>query len=97
MKTMLLFVMVLLAMVAFEASAFAQTAPKEGVAAGASGGGSVKSRFYDFSDQLIDGDIKKPTTLYTDARQRVKFDRLLRLKKSFLQPMLQSAKEQVFK
>ena len=60
-------------------------------------GGGVKSKFYDFSDQLIDGDIKKPTTLYTDARQRVKFDRLLRLKKSFLQPMLQTAKEQSFK
>lgn len=59
--------------------------------------GGVKSKFYDFSDQLIDGDIKKPTTLYTDARQRVKFDRLLRLKKSFLQPMLQTAKEQAFK
>ncbi|MBL6974578.1 MAG: hypothetical protein ISR64_02495 [Deltaproteobacteria bacterium] len=57
----------------------------------------VKSKFYDFSDQLIDGEIKKPTTLYTDSRQRVKFDRLLRLKKSFLQPMLQTAKEQVFK
>ena len=49
------------------------------------------------SNQLIDGEIKKPTTLYTDSRQRVKFDRLLRLKKSFLQPMLQTAKEQVFK
>lgn len=57
----------------------------------------VKSKFYDFSDQLIDGDIKKPTTLYTDARQRVKFDRLLNLKKSFIQPMLQTAKEQTFK
>ncbi|NOZ02952.1 MAG: hypothetical protein GXP54_13845 [Deltaproteobacteria bacterium] len=60
-------------------------------------GGGVKSKFYDFSDQLIDGEIKKPTTLYTDARQRVKFDRLLSLKKSFMQPMLQTAKEQVFK
>lgn len=59
--------------------------------------GGVKSKFYDFSDQLIDGDIKKPTTLFTDARQRVKFDRLLKLKKSFMEPMLQTAKEQVFK
>ncbi len=65
-----------------------QTPPKKG---------EVKSKFYDFSDQIIDGEIKKPTTLYTDARQRVKFDRLLRLKKSFLEPMLQTAKEQVFK
>lgn len=66
----------------------AQPAPRKG---------EVKSKFYDFSDQVIDGEIKKPTTLYTDARQRVKFDRLLRLKKSFLEPMLQTAKEQVFK
>lgn len=57
----------------------------------------VKSKFYDFSDQLIDGDIKKPTTLFTDARQKVKFDRLLRLKKSFLEPLLETAKENSFK
>ena len=42
-----------------------------------------KAKFYDFSEQLIDGDIKKPTALYTDARQQVKFERLLKLKKSF--------------
>jgi len=56
-----------------------------------------KSKFYDFSDQLIDGHIKKPTTLYTDARQKVKFDRLIRLKKSFLPTLYQSAKEKIFK
>ena len=44
----------------------------------------VKSKFYDFSEQLIDGEIKKPTALYTDSRRKVKFDRLLRLKKSFM-------------
>lgn len=59
--------------------------------------GGVKSKFYDFSDQLIDGDIKKPTTLFTDARQKVKFDRLLRLKKSFLEPLMETAKETSFK
>ena len=37
----------------------------------------VKSKFYDFNDQIIDGQIKKPTTLYTDARDKVKFDRLI--------------------
>ena len=30
-----------------------------------------KAKFYDFSEQLIDGEIKKPTTLYTDARKQV--------------------------
>jgi len=86
MRRFIFVVLSVLAALAMAASAVAQ-----------SKGGAVKSKFYDFSDQLIDGDIKKPTALYTDARQRVKFDRLLQLKKSFLQPMLQTAKEQTFK
>jgi hypothetical protein len=56
-----------------------------------------RSKFYDFSEQLIDGEIKKPTALYTDARQSVKFDRLLRLKKSFFPKLFDTAKEKVFK
>ena len=57
----------------------------------------TKSKFYDFSDQVIDGEIKKPTALYTNARQKVKFDRLLSLKKSFLKEIEESSKERVFK
>ena len=57
----------------------------------------TKAKFYDFSDQLIDGEIKKPTTLYTDARQQVRFERLLSLKKNFIDALLQTAKERVFK
>jgi len=56
-----------------------------------------KSKFYDFNEQLIDGEVKKPTTLYTDARQQVRFDRLLKLKKSFLPKLFVTAKERVFK
>tara|TARA_R100000008_G_C3575521_1_gene165024 strand:+ start:967 stop:1215 length:249 start_codon:yes stop_codon:yes gene_type:complete len=56
-----------------------------------------KSKFYDFSEQLIDGEIKKPTTLYTDSRQAVKFGRLLKLKKSFLPKLFDTAKERVFR
>ena len=56
-----------------------------------------KSKFYDFSEQLIDGEVKKPTTLYTDVRQQVRFNRLLRLKKSFLPKLFATAKERVFK
>ena len=59
--------------------------------------GSPKAKFYDFSDQLIDGEIKKPTTLYTDSRTQVKFDRLLNLKKSFIKSLLATSKERVFK
>ena len=56
-----------------------------------------KSKFYDFGDQLIDGAVNKPTTLYTDAKTQVKFDRLLKLKKSFLKDLYVTAKEKVFK
>jgi len=56
-----------------------------------------KSKFYDFSDTLIDGEIKKPTALYTDVRQQVKFERLLKIRKSFLRTLFNTAKEKVFK
>ncbi len=56
-----------------------------------------RSKFYDFQDQLIDGEVKKPVTLYTDAREKVKFERLLRLKKSFMNKLFDTAKERVFK
>ena len=43
-----------------------------------------KSRFYDFDDLLVDGEFNKPTTIYTRALKSPRFDRLLRLQKSFL-------------
>jgi hypothetical protein len=59
--------------------------------------GQPKAKFYDFNEQLIDGEIKKPTTLYTNAREAVKFERLLKLKKSFLPQLFDTAKERVFR
>jgi hypothetical protein len=56
-----------------------------------------KAKFYDFEQQLINGEVKKPITLYTDARQRVKFGRLLKLKKSFIPQLLDTAKERTFR
>ena len=56
-----------------------------------------KSKFYDFNEQIIDGEVKKPTTLYLDSRAQVKFNRLLKLKKSFLPKLFDTAKERVFK
>tara|TARA_Y100000034_G_C6840525_1_gene380214 strand:- start:1015 stop:1230 length:216 start_codon:yes stop_codon:yes gene_type:complete len=56
-----------------------------------------KYKFYDFNEQIIDGERKKPTALYTDARKQVKFDRLLKLKKSFLPRLFDTAKERIFK
>ena len=56
-----------------------------------------KTKFYDFGDQLINGEIRKPTTLYTDARKRVRFERLLKLKKSFMHELFETGKERVFR
>ena len=56
-----------------------------------------KSKFYDFNEQIINGEIRKPTTIYTDARKRVRFSRLLKLKKSFLPKLFGTAKYSVFK
>jgi hypothetical protein len=57
----------------------------------------TKSKFYDFGDQVIDGEIKTPQFLYMDARLKAKFDRLLKLKKSFLPRLYITSKEKVFK
>jgi|TARA_R100000152_G_C6596095_1_gene54850 hypothetical protein len=56
-----------------------------------------KAKFYDFNEQIIDGEIKKPTALYTDSKKKVKFDRLLKLKKSFIPDLMNSSKERTFK
>jgi len=57
----------------------------------------VKAKFYDFSEHLIDGHIKRPMALYTDVRQAAKFKRLLRIKKSFMKELFKSARDPVFK
>ena len=58
----------------------------------------VKSKFYDFSEQLIDGEVRKPQALYLDVRQKVQFQRLLKLKRNLLGNNIQkTARERVFK
>ena len=54
---------------------------------------NVKTKFYNFDDLLIDGKITKPKVLYTDARQKVKFEKLLKLKKSFLPKLINSRRD----
>ncbi len=56
-----------------------------------------KVRFYNFDDLLIDGKIRKPQVLYTDARQKVKFERLLKLKKDFLPKLKATRKDPTLK
>jgi len=54
---------------------------------------STKTKFYNFDDLLINGQYKKPQVLYTDARQKVRFERLLKLKKDFLPKLKDTQKD----
>ena len=56
-------------------------------------GGTEKTKFYDFNDMLIEGAYKKPLVLYTDARQKAKFERLLKLKRDFLPQLRSTSKD----
>ena len=47
----------------------------------------LKTKFYNFDDLLINGEYKKPQVLFIDNRQKVKFEKLLKLKKNFLQKL----------
>jgi len=58
---------------------------------------SARSKFYDFSEQVIDGQIRKPSVTFSSSRDRSRFERLLRLKKSFLPDLFATSKERVFK
>ena len=55
------------------------------------------TKFYNFDEMLIDGEVKKPTVLYIDQRERVRFERLLKLKKNFLPALMDTARDKVFK
>ena len=58
---------------------------------------NAKSRFYNFNEQVIDGEIRRPTAIFTNSRDQARFNRLLRLKRSFLPRLFASSNERVFK
>tara|TARA_R100000005_G_C4965963_1_gene180778 strand:- start:99 stop:329 length:231 start_codon:yes stop_codon:yes gene_type:complete len=55
--------------------------------------GTPKTKFYDFDDLLINGEYKKPQIMYTDTQTKVKFERLLKLKKDFIQKLRDSKRD----
>tara|TARA_B100000686_G_C16645811_1_gene892721 strand:- start:86 stop:340 length:255 start_codon:yes stop_codon:yes gene_type:complete len=67
------------------------------VAAESKANPGVKTKFYNFDDLLIDGKIKKPQVLYTDARQKVKFERLLKLRKNLIPKLMDTKKDSVLR
>lgn len=61
------------------------------------GGGGEKSKFYDFDDMMVDGELKTPDVERMEARGEAKFKRLLDLKKSFLPKVQDSTEEDALK
>ncbi len=54
---------------------------------------SPKTKFYDFDDLLINGEYKKPQIMYTDTQAKIKFERLLKLKKDFLKKLQETKRD----
>lgn len=59
--------------------------------------GKVKAKFYEFPTLDIEGGRKAPTAIYTSARDKVRFGRLLRLKKSMLPALADTGADKVLK
>lgn len=58
--------------------------------------GETPTRFYDFNDMLIDGEFMRPEGMFTRARDRARFERILDLRRVFIEEIEESAKEEVF-
>lgn len=54
---------------------------------------SPKAKFYEFPALEIEGGRKAPTASYHTPRMRVKFDRLLKLKKDFMGVLQETGKD----
>ena len=52
-----------------------------------------KTKFYDFDDLLINGEYKKPQIMYNDVQSKVKFQRLLKLHKNFINKLRNSKRD----
>ena len=53
----------------------------------------ANTKFYNFDDLLINGAYQKPAVLLTDSRKKLKFEKLLNLKKEFLDRIKDTAKD----
>ena len=52
-----------------------------------------KTKFYDFDDLLINGEYKKPQIMYNDTQSKVKFEKLLKLKKDLLKKLRETKRD----
>ena len=51
----------------------------------------VRTRFNDFDELSLTGERARPNLLYSDARQRARFERMFNLRRSFLPEVRRTA------
>ena len=54
---------------------------------------NFKTKFYNFDELLINGEYKKPQLMFVDTKQKVRFEKLLKLKKDFLLKLKSTEKD----
>lgn len=58
---------------------------------------ATKSQFIDMRAIVIDGKVAKPAVMYVTVREKVKWERLLKLKKSMRRALIETGKSPVLK
>jgi len=53
-----------------------------------------QTRFYDFNDMIIDGELQRPEGLYSTERGEAQFDGLLQLDQSFVEEVTKDSESE---
>ena len=87
MKKVLMILMASLAIAALGSNAVAQDTEDDG----------IPTKLYKMGGEVIDGEIKRPNVVFFNVNERVKFERLLSLRNSFLPKVRASAESEVLR
>ncbi|MFH1529255.1 MAG: hypothetical protein ABIK09_00830 [Pseudomonadota bacterium] len=59
--------------------------------------GDARVQYLDLGTLVIDGTLRSPEIQFHDQRERVKFERLMRIRKTFMPALMASGTDAVFK
>ena len=90
MNRLVLGAVVALGMLLVGGDARAQEATAPAPAAGAAGGGSARTQTFDFSDELVTGQLVRPDGATSTVRRRGPGISLIRIREHFVPEMLKS-------
>ncbi len=59
--------------------------------------GDALVQHLDLGETVIDGTLRRPAVQFHDQRERVRFERLMKIRKSFMPALMASGTDSVFK